>query len=88
MKDLKPYNIYDLKFCLLIWGVFMAHASTDMNLYNSQKENIIDYSLIRSMLRSIGSQHWSVLKAMDEYDIPEDKRDIYMDTIADEFFVS
>ncbi len=51
-------------------------------------DNIINYSLIRNMLRSIGRQHWSVLEAMDEYDIPEDQRDIYMETIAEEFFVS
>ncbi len=49
---------------------------------------IINYSLIRNMLRSINTQHWSVLKAMDEYDIPADQREVYMETIADEFFVS
>ncbi|MBE5860782.1 MAG: hypothetical protein E7301_11780 [Butyrivibrio sp.] len=66
----------------------MAHSITDNNLYNSAQDNIVDYSLIRNMLRSIGSQHWSVLKAMDEYDVPEDKREIYMETIAEKFFVS
>ncbi|WP_035766228.1 hypothetical protein [Butyrivibrio sp. NC2002] len=66
----------------------MAHSTTDNNLYNSAQDNIVDYSLIRNMLRSIGSQHWSVLKAMDEYDVPEDKREIYMETIAEKFFVS
>ena len=49
---------------------------------------LINYSLIRNMLRSIGTQHWSVIKAMDEYDIPVDQRDIYMETIAEEFFMS
>jgi hypothetical protein len=53
-----------------------------------QDADIIDYSLIRNMLRSIGTQHWSVLKAMDEYDIPADQRDVYLETIADKFFVS
>ena len=66
----------------------MAHSTTDNDLYNSAQDNIVDYSLIRNMLRSIGSQHWSVLKAMDEYDVPEDKREIYMETIAEKFFVS
>ena len=66
----------------------MANAVIDNNIYSSNRENVVDYSLIRNMLRSIGTQHWSVLKAMDEYDVPEDKRDIYMETIADEFFVS
>jgi hypothetical protein len=61
--------------------------SNDKNEYNSDN-NVINYSLIRSMMRSIGSQHWSVAKAMDEYDIPESQRDIYMETIAEEFFVS
>ena len=54
----------------------------------THSDKIINYSLIRNMLRSIGTQHWSVLEAMDEYDIPEDQRDIYMETIAEEFFVS
>ena len=53
-----------------------------------QNDNLIDYTLIRHMLRSIGNNHWSVSKAMDEYDVPTDQRDIYMETIADKFFVS
>ncbi|MCR5343212.1 MULTISPECIES: hypothetical protein [unclassified Butyrivibrio] len=58
--------------------------------YNNEVENdnVIDYTLIRHMLRSIGNNHWSVSKAMDEYDVPTDQRDIYMETIADKFFVS
>ena len=58
------------------------------NHSTEHSDNIINYSLIRNMLRSIGTQHWSVLKALDEYDIPADQRDIYMETIADKFFVS
>lgn len=59
------------------------------NMYDSDLDSsIVDYSLIRNMMRSIGNQHWSVLKAMDEYDVPEDKRDLYMEKIAEEFFVS
>ena len=53
-----------------------------------QSDVSIDYTLIRHMLRSIGANHWSVSKAMDEYDVPEDQREIYMETIADKFFVS
>jgi hypothetical protein len=53
-----------------------------------QDDKLIDYTLIRHMLRSIGNNHWSVSKAMDEYDVPTDQRDIYMETIADKFFVS
>lgn len=53
-----------------------------------QNEKLIDYTLIRHMLRSIGNNHWSVSKAMDEYDVPTEQRDIYMETIADQFFVS
>ncbi len=52
------------------------------------KTELINYSLIRNMLRSIGTHHWSVIKAMDEYDIPAEQREIYMETIADKFFVS
>ena len=59
-----------------------------MSTVLSQNENVIDYTLIRHMLRSIGNHHWSVSKAMDEYDVPEEQRDIYMETIADKFFVS
>ena len=67
----------------------MTSTVTSDNLCASNDNNtIVDYTLIRNMLRSIGSQHWSVLKAMDEYDVPEEKRDIYMETIAEEFFVS
>lgn len=55
---------------------------------NMQNDSVIDYSLIRHMLRSIGINHWSVSKAMDEYDVPEEQREIYMETIADKFFVS
>ncbi len=65
-------------------SVILSNAK---NEYNSD-DNVINYSLIRSMMRSIGSQHWSVAKAMDEYDIPANQRDIYMETIAEEFFVS
>ena len=53
-----------------------------------QNDSVIDYALIRHMLRSIGANHWSVSKAMDEYDVPKDQREIYMETIADKFFVS
>ena len=53
-----------------------------------RNDSIVNYSIIRNMIRSIGRQHWSVAEAMDEYDIPEDQRDIYMETIAEEFFVS
>ena len=56
--------------------------------HDVQNDNLIDYTLIRHMLRSIGNNHWSVSKAMDEYDVPTDQRDIYMETIADKFFVS
>jgi hypothetical protein len=51
-------------------------------------DSIVNYSIIRNMVRSIGRQHWSVAEAMDEYDIPKEQRDIYMETIAEEFFVS
>ena len=53
-----------------------------------QSDITIDYTLIRHMLRSIGANHWSVSKAMDEYDVPTEQREIYMETIADKFFVS
>ncbi|WP_029321591.1 hypothetical protein [Butyrivibrio sp. AE3004] len=62
---------------------FANDCTTDL-----QNDNIIDYTLIRHMLRSIGNNHWSVSKAMDEYDVPTEQRDMYMETIADKFFVS
>lgn len=60
----------------------------EKNIILNENDNVINYSLIRNMLRSIGAQHWSVAKAMDEYDVPADQRDLYMETIADHFFVS
>ncbi|WP_026523673.1 hypothetical protein [Butyrivibrio sp. MB2005] len=54
----------------------------------ARNDSVVNYSIIRNMIRSIGRQHWSVAEAMDEYDIPEDQREIYMETIAEEFFVS
>ncbi|WP_026669877.1 hypothetical protein [Butyrivibrio sp. AE3006] len=54
----------------------------------TRNDSVVNYSIIRNMIRSIGRQHWSVAEAMDEYDIPEDQREIYMETIAEEFFVS
>ena len=75
-----------MKLAFVFTGVIM---NTIMEKSVSTEQNIVvDYSLIRNMLRSIGTQHWSVIKAMDEYDIPTDQRDIYMETIADKFFVS
>ena len=53
-----------------------------------QNDSVSDYALSRHMRRSIGANHWSVSKAMDEYDVPKDQREIYMETIADKFFVS
>ncbi|SDB38646.1 hypothetical protein SAMN02910263_01857 [Butyrivibrio sp. INlla16] len=70
------------------WGFFMSAILTKEFDIDMTNDNVIDYTLIRHMLRSIGINHWSVSKAMDEYDVPEDQRDIYMETIADKFFVS
>ena len=64
-----------------------AVLAQDYNI-DIQSDIAIDYTLIRHMLRSIGANHWSVSKAMDEYDVPKDQREIYMETIADKFFVS
>jgi len=36
-----------------------------------------DQLIIRSILRSMANEHWSVAEALDEYDIPEDLRDEY-----------
>lgn len=66
----------------------MSTLCTQEVSHDVQNDNVIDYTLIRHMLRSIGNNHWSVSKAMDEYDVPTDQRDIYMETIADKFFVS
>jgi hypothetical protein len=37
----------------------------------------LDFTVIRSMLRSMINEHWSVAEALDEYDIPEELRDEY-----------
>lgn len=37
----------------------------------------LDSRVIRSILRSMVNEHWSVAEALDEYDIPEDQRDEY-----------
>lgn len=36
-----------------------------------------DMRVIRSILRSMANQHWSVQEALDEYDIPEFLREDY-----------
>ncbi|MBO4456848.1 MAG: hypothetical protein J5802_03945 [Butyrivibrio sp.] len=45
-----------------------------------------DSRVIRSILRSMANEHWSVAEALDEYDIPEDLRDSYEAQIS-EFFI-
>lgn len=45
-----------------------------------------DSCIIRSILRSMANEHWSVAEALDEYDIPGDLRDSYEAQIA-EYFV-
>ncbi|MEE3494994.1 MAG: hypothetical protein VZR06_07535 [Butyrivibrio sp.] len=45
-----------------------------------------DSHVIRSILRSMVNEHWSVAEALDEYDIPGDLRDSYEAQIA-EYFV-
>ncbi len=37
-----------------------------------------DLRIIRSILRSMANQHWSVQEALDEYDIPEFMREEYI----------
>ena len=37
----------------------------------------LDFTVIRSILRSMINEHWSVSEALDEYDIPEDQRAEY-----------
>ena len=37
----------------------------------------LDSRVIRNILRSMANEHWSVAEALDEYDIPEDKRAEY-----------
>ncbi len=37
-----------------------------------------DLRIIRSILRSMANQHWSVQEALDEYDIPEFMREDYI----------
>ncbi|MBR4668967.1 MULTISPECIES: hypothetical protein [unclassified Butyrivibrio] len=37
----------------------------------------LDSHIIRSILRSMINEHWSVSEALDEYDIPEDQRAEY-----------
>ncbi|AOZ96122.1 hypothetical protein SAMN02745247_01201 [Butyrivibrio hungatei DSM 14810] len=36
-----------------------------------------DLRIIRSILRSMANEHWSVQEALDEYDIPEFLREDY-----------
>ena len=40
---------------------------------------------IRRMVRSMTNHHWSIREALDEYDIPEDERQMYMETIGSRF---
>ena len=44
-----------------------------------------DQLIIRSILRSMANEHWSVAEALDEYDIPEELRDEYEALIEDCF---
>ena len=34
--------------------------------------------IIRSILRSMANEHWSVYEALDEYDIPKELREDYI----------
>ncbi|MBR4667656.1 MAG: hypothetical protein IKO76_02730 [Butyrivibrio sp.] len=46
----------------------------------------LDSGVIRNILRSMTNEHWSVAEALDEYDIPQDKRGEY-ETKIEECFV-
>ena len=37
----------------------------------------LDFTVIRSILRSMINEHWSVAEALDECDIPEELREEY-----------
>ena len=45
----------------------------------------LDSHIIRSILRSMINEHWSVAEALDEYDIPEELRDEYEALIEQSF---
>lgn len=53
---------------------------------NAASMEASDSRVIRSILRSMVNEHWSVAEALDEYDIPGDLRDSYEAQIA-EYFV-
>ena len=57
-----------------------------MIMNNAATIEASDSRVIRSILRSMVNEHWSVAEALDEYDIPGDLRDSYEAQIA-EYFV-
>lgn len=57
-----------------------------MIMNNAMALEASDSCIIRSILRSMANEHWSVAEALDEYDIPSDLRDSYEAQIS-EFFV-
>ena len=58
-----------------------------MIMNNAATLEASDSHVIRSILRSMVNEHWSVAEALDEYDIPGDLRDSYEAQIA-EYFVT
>ena len=59
-----------------------------MGTTNLVTEKDRKYNMIRRMVRSMTNHHWSVLETLDEYDIPESERAMYIETIGNEFIVT
>ncbi len=58
---------------------------SEMGTTKDQQSLPQNYITIRRMVRSMTNHHWSIRETLDEYDIPEEDRQMYIETIGSEF---
>lgn len=73
------YHINYTIFCALDVTFIkeMCYGEEGMKMTDVADLGALDSRVIRNILRSMANEHWSVAEALDEYDIPEDKRAEY-----------
>ena len=68
-------KIFELQYIVVREVFFIFYGGMKMNSVATMEA--LDSHIIRSILRSMINEHWSVSEALDEYDIPEDQRAEY-----------
>ena len=74
---------FELQYIVVREVFFVIYGGMKMNSVATMEA--LDSHIIRSILRSMINEHWSVSEALDEYDIPEELRPQYESQIEDCF---